>query len=379
METSRPGTARFVKRPALLTAVLAVACTSTSPSPTATPTASAPSAAPSATGTSAAPTTAAPSALPTTFGGENVTWPRSRESTPAPPALGAVVTVRVARTSDGRTLAAGLTLPRTGGTATAPRVMTPCGRDATLLGTDVRAIPPSNGGSLPKRPGDVLVVVDPGHGGPHQLGAVAPNGDREKDRNLQISFELRRLLQGRVGRVVLTRERDFEATLEFRAALADALRADAAVSVHLNAAPDGPRSTPGTETFGSTADSSGRRFAGLVYEHLRRYTQTLPGPFVGDRDAGAKYRVGRDGRDYYGLLRRAHRPFVISEALYISHAPEAALVAKPEVRTGLARALADALVAFTTTRAPGSGWVRPYARPPDPSTGGRQVCTDPAR
>jgi N-acetylmuramoyl-L-alanine amidase len=287
--------------------------------------------------------------------------------------------MRVARTRDGRTLAAGLTLPRIGGSAAAPTVLTPCGHTVTLRADDLRVIPPGKAGPLPKRPADVLVLVDPGHGGPYQLGALAPNGDREKDRNLQISLEVRRLLQGRVGTVVLTRERDFEATLEFRTALADALNADAAVSVHLNSSPDGPRRTPGTETFGSTADGVGRRFAGLMYEHLRRYTQTLPGPFVGDRDAGAKYRVGRDGRDYYGLLRRSHRPFVIAESLYISHAPEAALVARPEVRTGLARAIADALVAFTTTRAPGSGWVRPYPRPADPSTRDGHVCTDPAR
>ena len=362
-------------RPTLLALALAVACSSTDPTPAPAPTTTAPPA------TTASPVTSAPTAspLPTAFGGANVTWPASREATPAPPALGAVVTVRTARTSDGRTLAAGLTLPRVGGTAATPAVLTPCGRRVVLLATDVRAIPPSGGGSLPKDPGNVLVLVDPGHGGPSQLGAVAPNGDREKDRNLQISLELRRLLNGRVGRVVLTRERDFEATLEFRTALADALRVDAALSVHLNSSPDGPRSTPGTETFGSTADGVGRRFAGLVYEHLRRYTQTLPGPFVGDRDAGAKYRIGKAGRDYYGLLRRSHRPFVISESLYISSAHEASLVARPEVRTGLATALANALVAFTTTRAPGSGWVRPYARPPDPGTSDGHACTDPSR
>lgn len=369
-----------MKRPALLAVAFAVGCTSSAPTagPTPTPSpATTSAAAPTTPATTPATPTASP--LPTTFGGQGVAWPRSRESTPAPPALGAVVTTRVARASNGGTLAAGLTLPRVGGTDASPAVLTPCGHRVVLAARDLRRIAPSSGGTLPKRAGDVLVVVDPGHGGPHQLGALAPNGDREKDRNLQISLELRRLLAGRVGRVVLTRERDFEATLEFRTALADALRADAAISVHLNSSPDGPRSTPGTETFGSTADGVGRRFSGLVYEHLRRYTQTLPGPFVGDRDAGAKYRVGRDGRDYYGLLRRAHRPYVISEALYISSAHEAALVARPEVRTGLAKALADALVAFTTTRAPGSGWVRPYARPADPSTADRHVCTDPAR
>jgi N-acetylmuramoyl-L-alanine amidase len=357
---------------------LALACTA-DPRPEPTPTAAPTTTGATATATTTAPTTAPLSPLPTAFGGANVPWPASRESTPAPAPLGAVVTIRQARTADGRLLAARLTLPRVGGTAARPAVLTPCGYRVTLDARDVTAIPPGRGEALPNNPPDVVVLVDPGHGGPHQLGALAPNGDREKDRNLQISLELRRLLTGRVGRVVLTRERDFEATLEFRAALADALDVDAAVSVHLNSSPDGPRSTPGTETFGSTADGVGRRFAGIVYEHLRRYTQTLPGPFVGDRDAGAKYRVGRDGRDYYGLLRRSHRPFVISEALYISNAHEAALVARPEVRTGLAKALADALVAFTTSREPGSGWVRPYARPPDPGGGDRHACTDPTR
>ena len=343
-----------------------------SPSPTTSPTTLPP------TPTSAPAPTATPSPLPTAFGGERVRWPETSETTPRPPALGAVVTRRVARTSAGGTLAAGLTLPRIGGSPGAPRVLTPCGRSVVLSGGDVRAIPPGRGGALPKRPRDVVVLVDPGHGGP-QRGAIAPNGDEEKLRNLQISLRLREALRGRVGRVVLTRERDFEATLEFRTTLADALRVDAAVSVHLNSSPDGPRRTPGTETFGSTADGAGRRFAGLVYEHLRRYVQTLPGPWVGDRDAGAKYRLGRNGQDYYGLLRRAHRPFVISEAMYISSRHEAALVAKPAVRQGLADALADALVAFTQTRAPGSGWVRPYPRPADPAgPDDGHVCRDPA-
>jgi N-acetylmuramoyl-L-alanine amidase len=256
--------------------------------------------------------------------------------------------------------------------------MTPCGRSVTLSASDLRVVAPGSGGTLPKPGSDVLVVIDPGHGGP-QLGAVAPDGDREKDRNLQIAAEVRRALAGRVGRIVLTRERDVEETLEFRARLVDALRADAAVSVHLNSSPDGVRATPGTETFGSTADGVGRRFAGLVYESVRRYVQTLPGPWVGDRDAGAKYRVGSNGRDYYGLLRQAHRPFVIAESLYISSAHEAALVARPDVRTGLGSAIADALVEFTTGRATGSGWVRPYPRPADPSTRDGHVCVDPAR
>jgi N-acetylmuramoyl-L-alanine amidase len=364
-----------VKRVTAVALVLTAACTPSQP-PRATPTTAPP------TTVTATPTTASPSASPTpspaTFGGRNVSWPRTGESQPAPPALGAVVTTRVARIGSGGTLAAGLTLPRVGGTAAAPLVMTPCGRTVALASSDLRVIQPGSGGALPKRPEDTLVVIDPGHGGP-QLGALSPNGDREKTRNLQIANEVRRALRGRAGRVVLTRERDFEATLEFRTRLVDSLHADAAVSVHLNSSPDGPRAAPGTETFGETADAAGRRFAGLVYERVRRYVETLQGPWVGDRDAGAKYRVGSNGRDYYGLLRQSHRPLVIAESLYIASAHEAALVARPEVRAGLGQAIADAVVAFTTSRAPGSGWVRPYPRPADPSTRDGHVCVDPAR
>jgi N-acetylmuramoyl-L-alanine amidase len=358
--------------------LLAVSCT-TSEHPSATPTTPPATTTPAtATPSETASPAVSPTPLPTTYGGAGVRWPVTSESTAPPPALGAVVTLRATHASNGEPLAAGLTLPRIGGTAAAPRVLTPCGLAVVLDGDDVRAIAPGGGGALPKRAGDVLVVIDAGHGG-SQLGALAPNGDREKDRNLQIAFQVRDALAGRLGRVVLTRDRDFEATIGFRAALVDALRADAALSVHLNSSPDGPRPVPGTETFGSTADGVGRRFAGLVYESVRRYVQTLPGPWVGDRDAGAKYRVGSNGRDYYGLLRQAHRPFVIAESMYISSAHEAALAARADVRAGLGKALADALVAFTQTNAPGSGWTTPYHRPPDPKPpADGHVCTDPA-
>jgi N-acetylmuramoyl-L-alanine amidase len=363
-----------VKRPAVLALAFAVACTS-SPSTPARRTTATPSSPPTASATPSRSASPSASPLPRSFGGANVTWPRTSESTPAPPALGAVITKRDARTSAGTTLARFLTLPRIGGTNDSPLVLTPCGNRVTLSSNDVTFLAPSKGGTHVK---DVLVLIDPGHGGPFQLGALAPNGDQEKERNLQISLELHRMLHERgMATVLLTREWDFEASLEFRTALADALRADAAISVHLNSSPDGARDTPGTETFGSTADGVGRRFAGLVYEHVRRYTQTLPGPWVGDRDAGAKYRLGKDGQDYYGLLRRSHVPFVISESLYISSPHEASLVARPEVRTGLANALANAVVEFTTGRGQGSGWVKPYPRPADPSTRDDHVCTDP--
>ncbi len=365
---------------ALALCVAVAACTSSpSDDPAPAPSASAPSSSPASTPTtsSASPTSASPSASLTPTASPGPAWPRATRGA-APAALGAVVTTRIAARSDGGTLAAGLTLPRVGGTAAAPTVLTPCGRRTTLSAADVDAIAPSTTGALPKQPKDVLVVIDPGHGGPAR-GTQAPDGTPEKLRVLEIAREVRRSLTGRVGRVVFTRDRDMDATLPFRVALADALRADVAVSVHLNAEPDVKGgTTPGVETYASIAEPTGRRLAGVLYAHQRAYLDTLGGPWARDRDAGAKYRRRSDGQDYYGLLRRAHRPMAISESMFLSEPREAALVARADVRAGLGTAIADGIVAFTTTRDPGSGWVTPYPRTADPG-GPPGTCTDPAR
>jgi N-acetylmuramoyl-L-alanine amidase len=288
--------------------------------------------------------------------------------------------VRVARTSSGGTLAANLVLPRIGGTAASPLVLSPCGRKVTMRPSDLQVIKPGSGGALPKATKDVLVVIDPGHGGP-AVGAAGSKGVHEKTRNLQIALKVRDALTGRAGRVVMTRDRDFDASLEFRVALADALRADVAVSVHLNAEPDiEARATPGLETYASVADPYGRRLAGVIYESQRRYLDTLGGPWAADRDAGAKYRLSSRGTDYYGLLRRGHRPWVISESMFLSAPREEALVARPEIRRDLGRAIADGIVAFTQTRTPGSGWVRPLSRPAADGGGrGGTTCQEPTR
>jgi N-acetylmuramoyl-L-alanine amidase len=284
-----------------------------------------------------------------------------------------VVTLRQVSRGDGGTLAAGLTLPRVGGTAALPEVLTPCGDRTTIRGAFSRI--------APSGPSDVLVVLDPGHGG-RADGTHAPDGTREADVVLDLARRTAAALHGRVGRVVLTRDRDLEATIGFRAALADALRADLAVSVHLNASPETTRSSPGASSYGSVADPRGRRAAGVLYasirHYLERWTPTV-GRWAANRDSGALYRLGRTGRDYYGLFRAAHVTWVIAESAYLSAPREAALLKRSEVRSGLAGALADGVVAFTSSQQPGSGWRAPLPRPADPPPVPLPGhCTDPA-
>lgn len=222
------------------------------------------------------------------------------------------------------------------------------------------------------------VVLDPGHGG-SETGAVGPNGLPEKEVNLLIAEEVRNRLEAAGLRVVLTRTGDYRATLQSRAEVATNLGARAFVSIHHNAAPDGPWPRPGAETYYQIASPDSKRLAGLVYEEVRGAFTPYEIAWVADRDAGAKYRPGSEG-DYYGILRRsAGVPAVLSEAAFITNAPEAELLATPEFRAAEADALARAVQRYLGSNDPGSGFVEPYPRtePAGPG-GGAEGCVDPA-
>jgi N-acetylmuramoyl-L-alanine amidase len=326
---------------------------------------------------SATPGTPSPSASragtpgpPGPYGGQQVVWPARARAAAAPPALGAVVTTARAPLRGGSALPAGMTLARVGGTDAEPLVLTPCENRVQLTG-GFRAIPPSS-------PGRAVVVVDAGHGG-IQPGAVGPDGTAEKTRNLQVAQLVARELAPSVYRVVLTRTNDRTTRLGFRVALADALGAALAVSIHFNAGALTTSAAPGTETFGSIADPNGRRAAGVMFEAERRYLDTLVPSFRGrwaaNPDAGARYRIGSNG-DYYRQLRTSHVTWVISESLFISNAPEARLLARAAVREGLARSIAGGVRDYLFTQKPGSGWREPLKRG-DPDPPPEPKCSDP--
>ncbi|HJR25968.1 MAG TPA: N-acetylmuramoyl-L-alanine amidase [Acidimicrobiales bacterium] len=239
----------------------------------------------------------------------------------------------------------------------------PCGAEVTVTGTRVPA---------------AHVVLDPGHGG-SESGAVGPGGLREKDVNLVIAQEAKRRLEALGATVVLTRTGDYRIPLSTRASIATQVGPVLFVSIHHNADPDGPRDEPGAETYFQIAAPESRRAAGLVYEEVVRAFSAYDVAWVGDTDAGAKYRPAGDGGDYYGILRRtAGVPAVLLEAAFISNPPEEQLLADPGFQAAEAEAITRAAVRFATTSDPGSGFVEPYPRtqPAGPG-GGSAGCVDP--
>ena len=153
-------------------------------------------------------------------------------------------------------------------------VQTPCDARATIAATPV---------------GPVDVVIDPGHGG-SEPGAVGPNGLREKDLNLAVAEQTAALLRQAGLRVVLTREVDVRLTLAHRANIAVGLGATF-LSIHHNAAPDGPSAGPGTEVYFQVANPESQRLAGLVVEEVRAALAPFAVAWASDADNGARARI----------------------------------------------------------------------------------------
>lgn len=89
---------------------------------------------------------------------------------------------------------------------------------------------------LPKpRSRDIIVVIDPGHGG-KDPGATGRHGTREKDVVLSIAKDLQRMLNEQEGfKAVLTRRGDYFISLRHRLDLARKFRADMFIAIHADA------------------------------------------------------------------------------------------------------------------------------------------------
>ncbi len=90
------------------------------------------------------------------------------------------------------------------------------------------------------------IVIDPGHGG-LDVGAKGKFGNLEKTVDLAISLKLKTLIEQNMAyRVLLTRDKDIDVSLENRSALANNNNAVVFISIHANGS---FRTATGAETF----------------------------------------------------------------------------------------------------------------------------------
>ncbi|MDQ3553702.1 MAG: N-acetylmuramoyl-L-alanine amidase [Chloroflexota bacterium] len=227
----------------------------------------------------------------------------------------------------------------------------------------------------PPRPQAVLIAIDPGHGLTWS-GAVAPDGSREADFNLDIGLRLRAMLEGAGARVAMTRSSNTDANdppldrngdglveyvddLAARPDIANPAGADVFLSLHNNIANE--TYVGGPSTFYNpdrTFSAESARLAQLVQRQmvarLRAYRT----------DAWRPYDHGVLTYDYYVLkpysLPRLPRPSlmpgILGESLFLSHPFELSLLKKPEVRQSIAVAYYNAIAKYFAGRPEAAGY-----------------------
>lgn len=224
----------------------------------------------------------------------------------------------------------------------------------------------------------VEVVIDPGHGGPIDTGAVGPGGLVERDINLLVATATEAELRHRGIEVMLTRTDDYAVPLGVRALYADAAGAELMVSIHHNSPSPLPSAVPGADVFVQSESADSARLGGLVREEVVAALDQFEGiDWVATTDSGVIVVLNSEGTDAYGMMAYPATPTALVELSYISNPAEEQLMETLAYRQAMAIALADAVEAYLTTDRPGSGFTeapRIYnpARAP-----GAEVCQNP--
>ncbi|MGH7649083.1 MAG: N-acetylmuramoyl-L-alanine amidase [Gemmatimonadaceae bacterium] len=182
----------------------------------------------------------------------------------------------------------------------------------------------------------LVIAVDPGH---PPIGATGPTGLYEPVPTLAVGEKLRDMLTDRGATVVMTRTTAAPVALGDRPIMARRAGAQALVSIHLNALPDGidPFISHGTGTYYFHPQS----------EPLARALETSLVRRLGLPELGIHY-------DNLALARPTWMPAVLCEGAFIMMPEQEAALRTPEFQEAYARGIADGLETYFRSFAPPS-------------------------
>jgi N-acetylmuramoyl-L-alanine amidase len=197
---------------------------------------------------------------------------------------------------------------------------------------------------------DMVIVVDPGHGGNSGLNPtgcswkVGTATVYEKHLTLAIASQVRRHLEEAGATVIMTRTADVSLSLEARAAIANRAGADMLVSIHIDSC-GGQNTASGTTTYYHKTDSSSRALAHSIVENIASVSG-LP-----NRRARSDSVLYRNG---LGVLRAAAVPATLVEVGFINNARDRAKLVDPSFQEAVGRAVVDGIRGYATATLPDS-------------------------
>jgi len=174
----------------------------------------------------------------------------------------------------------------------------------------------------------LTIAIDPGH---PPIGATGPTGLYEPVPTLAIGLVVQQLLEARGAKVVMTRTTAAPVALGDRPVMARKADANALVSIHLNALPDGinPFTSNGTGAYYFRSQSV----------PLARELQRAMVARMGLRNLGINY-------DNLRLARPTWMPAVLCEGAFLMIPEQEAALRTPEFQRKYATAIVDGLESY---------------------------------
>lgn len=188
------------------------------------------------------------------------------------------------------------------------------------------------------------ICLDPGHGGTAATDSyrVGLGGEREEWINLRVALELKKLLEAKGARVVLTRTADVDVPLAARAKLAREEKADLFLSLHHNATADRSANFPILYYHGHASENAGSvALAQCLARRLRpalfssRTPVSVCSDYVLFANAGCAVL-----RESYGI------PGILGEASFFTNVEEEKRLKQPAYNRKEARAYCQAVEDF---------------------------------
>ncbi|HZI99953.1 MAG TPA: N-acetylmuramoyl-L-alanine amidase [Gemmatimonadaceae bacterium] len=180
----------------------------------------------------------------------------------------------------------------------------------------------------------LTITVDPGH---PPIGATGPTGLWEPEVTLPVGLKLRDLLQEKGVNVVMTRTTPDPVDLNLRGTIARRANANAFVSIHLNAVPDGtnPFRAQGTATY-----------------HYHLHSGSLAKVIQAAEVAQLALPDNGVNRANFAVVRGTWMPMVLVEGAFIIMPDQEAALRTPEYQARYAQGIVDGLEAYFRTFAP---------------------------